>query len=188
MMRDTATPTSSKRPPAADPDERERMLAELKELRAKNAALQEQLDANPFESRLEFELELNRVNSLNFNLLAEVAALRRAAQERGSATSQGSAGSHSGSGRSKTLATGGSGVGTTSGGGAAGQPRFNQDSRTLPGLKEHGIVRTGPRGQPRLLSRRRSTGAGRTRRNLAPAAQVHQLPAIDLAGAFGPPQ
>jgi hypothetical protein len=168
------------------------MLAELKELRAKNAALQEQLDANPFESRLEFELELNRVSSLNFNLLAEVAALRRAAQERGSATSHGSAGSHSGSGRSKTWAPGGrprgSGGGTASGGGSAGQPRFNQDNRTLPGLKEHGIVRTGPRGQPRLLSRRRSTGAGRTRRNLAPAAQVHQLPAIDLAGAFGPPQ
>jgi len=199
VMRDTATPKAKTRAPAANSNgaaaaDVVAMRTELSELRQKNATMEQEqsesraASANEGAYGLENELEMNRVNKLNFDLLSEVAALRhelkvqlthsgggRGADKGSSSRRRTSSGSHPNDGTGGNSGGGGSGgdrlsqslppMGLTSasggvvGSGGSGSGGGGGGSAARqPGLKDYGILKTGANNQPRILNRRRASG------------------------------
>ena len=226
-MRDTATPKAKKRVPAAS--DIMAMQTELSELRQKNAAMERERSearsaaaapaapaapaattaATDAAQGLGTELEINRVNKMNFDLLSEVAALRheltvQSARADNAVGDRRHSGSHTKSSSSSSGGGGGGGGdrlaqslppmgmasfnangggGSNGGGGNGGVGSASRQ----PGLKDYGILKTGANNQPRILNRRRASGDqnGRTRRKLVPVPQPATLKPLNVGESFG---
>jgi len=221
VMRDTATPKANKRVPAAS--DIMAMQTELSELRQKNAAMErERSEARSAAAApaaptapaaktattdaaqgLGNELEINRVNKMNFDLLSEVAALRHELTVQSARADNAVGGRrHSGSHTKSSSSSGGgdrlaqslppmgmasfNANGGGGGNGGGGNGGVGSASRQ-PGLKDYGILKTGANNQPRILNRRRASGDqnGRTRRKLVPVPQPATLKPLNVGESFG---
>jgi hypothetical protein len=170
VMRDTATPKAKARPSGESAGTVTALRKELAELQEKNSQMERARALDRAEATVELEVGLKKVNTLNFELLSEVAALRHELQ----AQTQHSQHAHPSRRRSSndTSAKRASDPLSQSLPAAVGRP----------GLKDYGISKTGQNNQPRLLNRSRASGDinGRTRRKLVPVPQLAALSSINV--------
>lgn len=205
VMRDTATPKQKKRPSAdkqasasganatSDTTVLEKLRTENADLQARNTELaaNQRVGAVRNISPHDFENELERLNSLNCNLLAKVAALTHELnQTRHQHHQQGSWNSTQDQVEPHVHVRVNRGANPM--GGAAmtpldyqpARPAYLDEAPTKNALADNGgtLLPANPLdGAPRFITRQRSSDGGKTRRKLNAPPQAVHLPSLNMS-------